>query len=117
MPLPEFKVADADFVDFKVLKDLSAVVSVVVSCSLRFSAAVTFLVTASFSDPCDAGGEWLLFGIISVEVVVGDVDKSLSSVRDVDEGGDGKDEHDNDALASWSDLKQNSSSERSPARR
>ena len=66
---------------------------------------------------CDVGGEWLLFGIISVEVVVGDVDKSLSSVRDVDEGGDGKDEHDNDALASWSDLKQNSSSERSPARR
>ena len=39
------------------------------------------------------------------------------SVRDVDEGGVGKDEHDNVALDPRSDLKQNSSSERSPARR
>ena len=64
MPPPEFKVADADFVDFKVSKDLSFVVSVVVSCSLRFSAAVTFLVTASFSDPGDVGGEGLLIEVL-----------------------------------------------------
>ena len=76
MPLPEFKVADADFVDFKVLKDLSAVVSVVVSCSLRFSAAVSFLVAVPFLDHGDVGGEWLLLGIVCVEVVVIDVDKS-----------------------------------------
>ena len=76
MPLPEFKVADADFVDFEVSEDLLSTISVVVSCSLRSSAAVTFLVTASFSDPCDVGGEWLLIevllGIVSVEVVVVD---------------------------------------------
>ena len=77
MPLPEFKVADADFVDFKVLKDISAVVSVVVSCSLRFSAAVAFLVVASFSDPGNnVGGEWLLIevllGIVCDGVVVVD---------------------------------------------
>ena len=76
MPLPEFKVADADFVDFKVLKDLSAVVFVVESCSLRFSAAVAFLVAVSFSDPGDVGGEGLLLGIVCVEVVVVNVDKS-----------------------------------------
>ena len=76
MPPPEFKVANADFVDFEVSEDLSAVVSVVVSCSLRFSAAVTFLVTASFSDPGNVGGDRLLLGIVCDEVVVGDVDKS-----------------------------------------
>ena len=76
MPPPEFKVAGADFVDFEVSEDLSFVVSVVVSCSLRFSAAVAFLVAASFSDPGDVGGEGLLLGIVCVEVVVVNVDKS-----------------------------------------
>ena len=76
MPPPEFKVADADFVDFEVSEDLWFVVSVVVSCSLRFSAAVAFLVAVSFSDPGDVGGEWLLLGIVCDGVVVGDVDKS-----------------------------------------
>ena len=76
MPPPVFKVAGADFVDFEVSEDLLSTISVVVSCSLRFSAAVTFLVTASFSDPGNVGGGWLLLGIVCVEVVVIDVDKS-----------------------------------------
>ena len=76
MPPSEFKVANADFVDFEISEDLSFVVSVVVSCSFKLRAAVAFIVVASFSDPGDVGGEWLLIevlsGIVCDGVVVGD---------------------------------------------
>ena len=77
MPLPEFKVADADFVDFEVSEDLLSTICVVVSCSLKLKAAVAFLVVASFSDPGNnVGGEWLLIevllGIVCDGVVVVD---------------------------------------------
>ena len=77
MPPPEFKVANADFVDFEVSEDLSSVVSVAVSCSFKLRAAAAFLVVASFSDPGNnVGGEWLLIevllGIVCDGVVVVD---------------------------------------------
>ena len=75
MPPSEFKVANADFVDFEISEDLSFVVSVVVSCSFKLRAAVAFIVVASFSDPGDVGGEWLLevlSGIVCDGVIVVD---------------------------------------------
>ena len=76
MPLPEFNVANADFVDFEVSEDLSSVVSVVASCSFKLRAAAAFLVVASFSDPAHVGGDWLLIevllGIVCDGVVVVD---------------------------------------------
>ena len=76
MPPPEFKVANADFVDFEVSEDLSSVVSVAVSCSFKLRAAAAFLVVASLTDPAHVGGDWLLIevllGIVCDGVVVVD---------------------------------------------